>query len=55
VIKNVATQLGNTPAVCRKCYIHPTVLEAFAQGKLPSVECPEEALRKLVSGPQGPK
>ncbi|MGH7582569.1 MAG: DNA topoisomerase IB [Gemmatimonadales bacterium] len=25
----VATQLGNTPAVCRRCYIHPAVLEAF--------------------------
>lgn len=28
-VKEVAGQLGNTPAVCRKCYIHPTVLELF--------------------------
>ena len=27
-------QLGNTPAVCRKCYIHPAVIESFATGKL---------------------
>ncbi len=25
----VATALGNTPAVCRKCYIHPAILAAF--------------------------
>jgi len=27
----VAEQLGNTVAICRKCYIHPAVLEAFTQ------------------------
>lgn len=32
VIKRVARQLGNTPAVCRKCYIHPAVLETFSAG-----------------------
>ena len=26
-IKRVAAELGNTPAVCRKCYVHPAVLE----------------------------
>jgi DNA topoisomerase-1 len=25
----VAEQLGNTVAICRKCYIHPAILEAF--------------------------
>jgi len=28
-IKAVALKLGNTPAVCRKCYVHPAVLEAY--------------------------
>ena len=28
-INQVAARLGNTPAVCRKCYIHPAVLEAY--------------------------
>jgi DNA topoisomerase-1 len=32
VVKAVASQLGNTPAVCRKCYIHPAVVEAFLSG-----------------------
>jgi DNA topoisomerase-1 len=28
-IKAVSEQLGNTPAVCRKGYIHPSVLQAY--------------------------
>jgi len=28
-VKQVASSLGNTPAVCRKSYIHPAVIEAF--------------------------
>ena len=34
MIKAVSQQLGNTPAVCRKCYIHPAVLEGFLVGDL---------------------
>src|SRR5690606_5226570 len=33
IVKQVAEQLGNTPAICRKCYIHPAVIEGFAEGK----------------------
>ena len=33
-IEHVAKQLGNTKAVCRKCYIHPRVIEACADGSL---------------------
>jgi DNA topoisomerase-1 len=29
MVKGVADELGNTPAVCRKCYIHPAVLTAY--------------------------
>ena len=28
-IKAVAKVLGNTPAICRKCYVHPAVLETY--------------------------
>lgn len=31
-IKAVATKLGNTPAICKKCYVHPAVLEAYLGG-----------------------
>jgi DNA topoisomerase I len=34
-IRDVATALGNTPAVCRASYVHPQILEAFAAGDLP--------------------
>jgi DNA topoisomerase-1 len=29
VICAVAELLGNTPAVCRKCYVHPIIVEAY--------------------------
>ena len=34
VAELVASELGNTPAICRKCYIHPGVFESFLQGEL---------------------
>ncbi len=34
MVKAVSRQLGNTPAICRKCYIHPAVMEGFLQGEL---------------------
>jgi DNA topoisomerase I len=33
-IKDVAKRLGNTPAVCRKCYVHPEVLSAYLEGEM---------------------
>jgi DNA topoisomerase-1 len=40
MVKNVAKQLGNTPAVCRKCYIHPAVLDGFLLGALADLPRP---------------
>jgi DNA topoisomerase I len=34
-IESVATDLGNTVAVCRKCYIHPAVIAAYLDRSLP--------------------
>ena len=31
-IREVADALGNTPAVCRASYVHPALLEAYADG-----------------------
>ena len=31
-IERVAERLGNTPSVCRKCYIHPVVLDSYLAG-----------------------
>jgi len=33
-LQQVAARLGNTVAICRKCYVHPSVLEAYAAGEL---------------------
>ena len=33
-IKSVAARLGNTPSVCRKCYIHPAVLDNYLSGTM---------------------
>jgi DNA topoisomerase-1 len=29
-IKEVANRLGNTPTVCRKCYVHPEIITAYS-------------------------
>ena len=34
VIASVAKRLGNTSAVCRQCYVHPAVLDAYLAGTL---------------------
>jgi DNA topoisomerase-1 len=33
-IESVAKRLGNTKTVCRKCYVHPGVIEAYLDGSL---------------------
>jgi DNA topoisomerase-1 len=34
VIQEVSERLGNTPAICRKCYVHPEVINAYLRGTL---------------------
>ena len=33
-IERVAARLGNTPTICRKCYVHPEVLDCYLEGGL---------------------
>jgi DNA topoisomerase-1 len=33
-IESVAEKLGNTPAICRKCYVHPAVIESYLDGSI---------------------
>jgi DNA topoisomerase I len=51
-IDRVAKALGNTRSVCRKCYIHPAVLELYQEtgSTLPVPPAPEEvgASRRLI-------
>jgi len=46
VVETVAAQLGNTPAVCRRCYIHPMVIDGFLAGRLGDQLGP--AIRRLA-------
>lgn len=46
VIKQVSKRLANTPAVCRACYVHPALLEAYLEGRLP-------AKSRAPDGPRG--
>lgn len=32
-IETVAARLGNTRTVCRKCYVHPAVIDAYLEGE----------------------
>lgn len=33
-IEQVASRLGNTPAICRRCYVHPEIISAYLDGEL---------------------
>jgi DNA topoisomerase I len=33
-IEQVAARLGNTPTICRKCYVHPEVFNCYVEGSL---------------------
>ncbi|MGZ8919675.1 MAG: DNA topoisomerase IB [Limisphaerales bacterium] len=33
-IEAVAQRLGNTPAICKKCYIHPEIMNAYLDGTM---------------------
>ena len=46
-IRAVARRLGNTPAVCRKCYIHPAVLEDYLNGT--PIEAAKRQLDKEIA------
>jgi DNA topoisomerase I len=35
-VRRTADQLGNTPAVARRSYVHPAILEAYLDGEIPS-------------------
>lgn len=46
-VKSVAQRLGNTPSVCRKCYIHPAILEHYLNGL--SIEATKRKLDEEIA------
>jgi DNA topoisomerase-1 len=53
-IEKVAAKLGNTPTICRKCYIHPQVLSCYLGGNL-VLELKARAENELRNAVQGLK
>lgn len=51
-IESVAERLGNTPSICRKCYVHPTVIDAYLDGSMLDAlrGSAEHALRREIHG-----
>lgn len=47
-IKQVAERLGNTPAVCRKCYVHPGVVASYLEGTMAKA-LEKQAEREIAS------
>jgi len=45
-IEAVARCLGNTPTICRKYYVHPSVLDAYLAGALSMVESTSDDLER---------
>lgn len=51
-IERVSSRLGNTPTICRKCYVHPEVFSCYLEGSL-LLEVKEEVeaeLRENLAG-----
>ena len=62
-VASVAKELGNTPAICRRCYVHPAVIDAYLDGRLTRLAAPpaprrsgaaaeEAAVMKLLARPR---
>jgi DNA topoisomerase-1 len=45
----VAEELGNTPTVCRNCYVHPAVIAAYLDGSLQAAGAPPDEGRCVDS------
>jgi DNA topoisomerase-1 len=50
-IRDTAVRLGNTPAVARRSYVHPAILEAYLDGAIPAALV--EAAEEQVTPPGG--
>ncbi len=53
-IQEVSERLGNTPAICRKSYVHPSIISTYMDGTLHSLlaaDDPKEAVEKVLAEP----
>jgi DNA topoisomerase-1 len=56
-LERVSTELGNTVAVCRKSYVHPSVIEQYSRGELSAAmtRARRAARRRPVRGLREPE
>jgi DNA topoisomerase-1 len=47
-VRSVAVELGNTPAVCRRCYVHPAIVEGYLAGRVIAACRDERSCEKAV-------
>jgi DNA topoisomerase-1 len=48
-IAAVAEELGNTPTVCRNCYVHPAVIAAYLDGSIQELAEPPDGNHRVAS------
>jgi DNA topoisomerase-1 len=52
-VESVAKRLGNTRSVCRKCYIHPAILDSYLDGAtIRTIETRAKAVDRAAPGPE---
>jgi DNA topoisomerase-1 len=51
VIESVSKVLGNTPAVCRKAYVHPEIIQSYLEGK--TIETLKQRVAEETARPLG--
>jgi DNA topoisomerase-1 len=52
-VETVAKHLGNTRTVCRRCYVHPAVIDAYLDGSLAAAM--EQRVRQRLGGRRAPR
>ena len=52
VLEAVAARLGNTVTICRKCYVHPQIIDCFLRGELTLADDATKARRKSGLRPE---
>ncbi|PLS79808.1 MAG: DNA topoisomerase I [Chloroflexi bacterium] len=53
-IQSVSERLGNTPSICRKCYVHPAILDAYLEGTI--IDALEQRIeQEIADAPHGLK
>src|SRR6185369_6278865 len=52
-VETVAERLGNTPSICRKCYIHPAVIDSYLDGTLRGGVAPKANSKRIAVSATG--